>query len=105
MNKHIIQTIGLHPLVAFGMVVVDMMLFGADASGVGWFLSCVVAAALTLPCILLQRYAYRDKWITAISKGCIVGLITAIPTPLPAILTGIGGVMGMLGIARKQSDN
>lgn len=104
MNKQILQTVGLHPLVAFGMIVVDMMLFGADTTGVGWFASCFVASLLVLPCILLQRYAYKDTWLIAISKGCIVGIITAIPTPLPAVLTGIGGVLGLLGITQNYEN-
>lgn len=98
MNKRLIHALGLHPLVAFGMIVVDMMLFGSDATGVGWIASCFVGAVLTIPCVLLQKYAYKDNWIQAIAKGLIVGIITGIPTPLPSILTGVGGVMGLLAL-------
>ena len=102
MNKHIIHKIGLHPLTAFGMLAVDWMLFSADSTGVGWLISCMVAAVLVIPCILIQRYAYKDDWSIAIAKGVIVGIITAIPTPLPAIITGVGGIMGAIGSSKQN---
>ncbi len=96
MNR-LIQTFGLHPLVALGMICVDMMLFAPDATGIGWLISCIVAAVLTIPCILIQKYAYKDNWGTAIGKGMLVGILTAIPTPLPAAITATGGVLGTIG--------
>ena len=93
-----LHKLGLHPAVAFAMIIVDVMLFSADGTGVGWIISCLVAAALTIPCILFQRYAYHDNWGIAIAKGMLIGIITAIPTPLPAIITGTGGVMGAIGM-------
>lgn len=101
MNKKVIHHIGLHPLVAFGMIAVDMMLFGGEATPVGWVLSTVVAAVLVIPCIIMQRFSYKDKWIIAVAKGLFVGILTAIPTPLPALLTGIGGIMGLLSSFKK----
>ena len=83
---------------AFDVIIVDVMLFSADVSGVGWLLSCIIAAALTVPCILFQRYAYKDSWGIAIAKGMLVGIITAVPTALPAVVTGTGGVMGAIGM-------
>jgi len=96
-----IQKFGLHPLVAIAMISVDLMLFGPEwALGpVGWAVSVMVAFALTIPCILLQRFAYRDEWTVAISKGVIIGILTAIPTPLPAIVTGASGILGLIGTA------
>lgn len=99
MNRFI-QAFGLHPLSALGMICVDIMLFGADATGVGWLVSCSVAVALTIPCILIQRYSYNDNWGTAVGKGMIIGILTAIPSPLPAIITGAGGVLGTVGAVK-----
>lgn len=96
MNR-IIQTFEIHPFVALGMICVDMMLFAPDATGIGWLISCIVSAALTIPCILIQKYAYHDNWGTAIGKGMIIGILTAIPTPLPAAITTTGGVLGTVG--------
>ncbi len=33
--KSLLQSLAIHPLVAVGMVCVDVMLFGADATGIG----------------------------------------------------------------------
>ncbi len=95
--KSTLHKLGLHPLVAFVMIAVDWMLFGADITGVGWGISCAVAIALTLPVILAQKYAYKDNWGTAIAKGFIVCIITAIPTALPSVITGISGILGIIG--------
>ncbi|MBN1863308.1 MAG: hypothetical protein JW808_00240 [Victivallales bacterium] len=105
MNKYTLHTLGLHPLVALGMIVVDLMLFGPDATGVGWMVSCSIAAVLTAPCIIMQRYAYKDSWLVAISKGVILGVITAIPSPLPSLLTGIGGIAGFLRPPDDRNSN
>ena len=101
--KKFLQTIGLDPLVAFAVVAIDFMLFAPDSTGVGWVISCIVGLLLVLPCIMLQRFSFGDKWMIAIAKGVIVGILTAIPTPLPSIVTGAVGVAGLLSqINRKQ---
>ncbi len=103
--KGLIQALGLHPAVALAVVTVDWMLFGSDVTVVGWGLSCAVAMALTVPCVLFQRYAYRDNWGLALAKGIFLGIVTAIPTPLPSILTGAGGLLGLVGWRRLESHN
>ncbi len=42
------QKFGLHPLVGFGMVAVDTMLFGAESAtlGISWPISIAVAVVL-----------------------------------------------------------
>ncbi len=100
--KKLLQTIGLDPLVAFTVVAIDFMLFAPDSTGVGWVVSCMVAFLLVLPCILLQRFSFGDKWLVAIAKGLIVGILTAIPTPLPTIVTGTIGVAGLISQISKK---
>lgn len=93
---HIFHTLGLHPLVAFGMIAVDLMLFAAEGATFegSWPVSVAVGIALTIPCILIQRHGYKDPWGLAVGKGMMVGLLTAIPTPLPSVITLTGGVFG-----------
>jgi hypothetical protein len=100
---HVLRQLGLHPLVAFAMVVVDVMLIAADLATAAT-VSVLVALVLTVPCVLLQRYAYKDEWGVAIGKGMVVGLLTAIPTPLPAIVTGVGGVAGTIGMLTDNKE-
>jgi hypothetical protein len=94
--RSVFHQVGLHPLTALGMIVVDMMLFAPDATGAGWLISCIVAAVLVIPCLLLQRFAYGDSWWAAVAKAMMVGILTAIPTPLPSAITALGGVMGFI---------
>ena len=102
--KNLIKLLGLHPIVAFGMITVDMMLFAPDCTGIGWFVSCAVALFLSIPCIIIQRFEYDDEWGTAIGKGMLVGILTAIPTPLPALITGTSGVLGLIGMTTTSHE-
>jgi hypothetical protein len=102
MNKFL-QTIGLDPLVAFAVVAIDFMLFGPDVTGVGWIISCIVGLLLIVPCSMVQHFSFGDKWPAAFAKGIIVGILTAIPTQLPSVVTFSVGVAGLLSqINRKQ---
>lgn len=85
------------------MVVVDIMLTAADLVTLAT-VSVVVGLILTIPCTLLQRYAYKDEWGVAVGKGLIVGILTAIPTPLPSIVTGAGGIAGAIGLLSDRKE-
>lgn len=95
--KKLAGLLGLHPLTAVGMIAVDVMLFHTDLGIITWPISVTVATLLMIPCVIMQRFAYQDAWLIALAKSLLVGILTAIPTPLPAVLTGGGGVLGLLG--------
>jgi hypothetical protein len=101
------KTMGLHPLVGFGMLVVDWMLFAAEGSTLGgsWIVSVGIAIALTVPCILIQRYGFKDEWGFAIGKGLLIGCLTAIPAPLPSVVPFLGGVFGVLAPSKSSNSN
>ncbi len=92
------QMVGLHPFVGFGMFAVDVMLFAAETGTAGgsWLISIPVAMALSVPCILIQKYTFGDTWGAATGKGLMVGVLTAIPTALPGMFTLIGGGLGTI---------
>jgi len=92
--------VGLHPLVGFGMFAVDWMLFGPEAASLGitWPISLAVAAALAIPCILIQRYGFKEEWGLAVGKSLMVGVLTAIPSPIPSVVTFMGGAMGTVAM-------
>jgi hypothetical protein len=94
--KKICYLFGLNPLAAAGMVTADLMLFGGEAStlGASWPISVCAAIPLSLACVLIQRFSTKDPWAMAIGKGLLVGVLTAIPTPLPSILTTASGFLG-----------
>ena len=88
---------GLHPVAAAGAIAVDFMLFGATAAtlGTGWAVSIPVGVALGIAVALIQvRGSLRDDPGLAVGKGILVGLLTAIPTPLPSVLVLGAGVAG-----------
>jgi hypothetical protein len=85
---------GLDPVVAALVVSVDVMLTALDFSVIGWPVSCAVAAALMVPCFIMQRKRYGDDAGVALAKAVAVGILTAIPTPIPSVLTASAGVLG-----------
>ena len=105
--KKLSRSMGLHPLVGFGMFAIDMMLFGAETVTfeLTWPISVAVGAALTIPSILIQRHSFKDDWGAAIGKGLLVGVLTGIPTALPALVPLLGGALGtmqMLGSGEEK---
>jgi hypothetical protein len=96
------QLFGLDPRIAFLMFVVDMMLFGGNVLTFGLLLPISVAAGLVLGFVTYraQMKWYGDDRESALIKSMAVGLLTAIPTPLPAILYVPSGVLGLIHAAR-----
>jgi hypothetical protein len=99
------QMYGLHPAPASLTFIVDMMLFGGEVATFGAILPLSLAAGVVLAVItfLAQRKWYGDDGEAAFIKALIVGLLTAIPTPLPAVLYVPAGVIGLVhGLRKKQ---
>jgi hypothetical protein len=91
------QVFGLDPRIALLTVVVDTMLFGGQlvTLGTSTVLSVPAGVVLGLITYKAQRRWYGDDRESAIIKGLIVGLLTAIPTSLPGFLTIPSGVVGL----------
>ena len=92
------QTFGILPSMAFLTLVVDAMLFPVDALSLGTDLpiSCTVGAIVGLITYRAQRKWYGDDQESAALKGAVLGLLTAIPTALPAILYVPSGIVGLV---------
>lgn len=105
--KKLSQSLGLHPLVGFGMFAVDMMLFGTEVLTfeLTWPIAVAVGAALTIPSILIQKHSFGDSWGAAIGKGMLVGVLTGIPTPLPAIVPLLGGALGTMQMLNSKNES
>lgn len=109
---NICTVFGLHPLVGFGMFIIDKILFGGEAfsGGISIPISIVVGIALGFACIFIQKGGTTDNWVLSIGKGMIIGILTAIPTSImsflflpPAILGSIGLYLGNQG-GQKQIE-
>jgi hypothetical protein len=98
------QTMGLHPLVGFGMFLIDWMLFGAEGTtlGASWVISVPVSVVFASASVFIQRYGFKDDWGLAIGKSLLIGCLTAIPTPLPSVVSITGGILGLMAPQRSH---
>jgi hypothetical protein len=99
------QLLGLDPRIAFLTFIVDLMLFGGEIAtfGASIVLSAPVGVALGVIVYRAQMRWYGDDRESALIKGMIVGLLTAIPTPLPAIIYVPSGIIGLIhNLAQKR---
>jgi hypothetical protein len=101
------QVFGLDPRIVLLTTVVDTMLFGGDflTMGMSTLLSVPAGIVMGLITYKAQRHWYQDDRESAIIKGLIVGLLTAIPTSLPGFLTIPSGIVGMVHLLRKKRED
>lgn len=96
---------GIDPRVAFLTFILDIMLFGAEAGTFGTstvFFSVPAGLVLAYIAFKAQMKWYGDDRESAVIKGLILGLLTAIPTPLPAILYVPAGVLGLFHSIKRR---
>jgi hypothetical protein len=98
------QHFGLHPIPAVMTLTVNAMMFGAEAASLGALWPAALAAAVALAFITYraQKKFYGDDHEAALIKALAVGLLTAIPTGLPALLTVPSGVVGLVQTLRRK---
>lgn len=98
------QIFGIHPAIAVLTLIVDMMLFGGEIATLGAILPVSIGAGCALGMItyLGQRRWYGDDRDSAFIKALILAVLTAIPTPLPAILTVPSGILGLIHNWRRK---
>jgi hypothetical protein len=86
------------------MLIVDLMLNAGDIVSMGLLVPFSVAAGVVLGYIAYkaQMNWYGDDKESAKIKAIVVALLTAIPTPLPAILYVPAGILGVLRNARRK---
>jgi len=88
---------GLDPRVAVLTLIVDMMLNAGDLVSMGLLLPVSMAAGVVLGYVVYRAQInwYGDDQESARIKAIILGLLTAIPTPIPEILYVPAGVVGL----------
>lgn len=65
-------------------------------------LSVAAGAVLGVITYRVQKSWYRDDRESAVIKGLIVGLLTAIPTNIPAFLYVPSGILGLVHLIRGK---
>lgn len=98
------QMFGIHPAIASLALIVDLMLFGGEIATMGAILPVSIGAGAVLALItyLAQRKWYGDDKDSAAIKALTLGFLTAIPTPLPAILSLPAGIVGLFHNLRRK---
>lgn len=102
------QIFGLDPRITFLTFLLDWMLFGVE--GMSFFTSVVYVSVPAGAVLAFISYKAQMKWYgddhdSALIKGCILGLLTAIPTPLPSFLYVPAGIIGLFhGMGRRLID-
>jgi hypothetical protein len=105
------QMFGLDPRIAFLAFIVDFMLFSGGAASLAataglalpvlLFISTLAGLALGFVTKKAQMKWYGDDSETATIKGVVVGLLTAIPVGIPAIVWVPSGILGWLQNRKK----
>ena len=92
-----VRLFGLDPRIAVLTLIADMMLNAGDLVTMGLLLPVSTAAGLVLGYITYkaQINGYGDDKESARIKAFAIGLLTAIPTPLPELLYIPAGLIGL----------
>jgi hypothetical protein len=90
------QTFGVDFRIALLALVLDVMLFGGELVSFGALVifSILAGGVFGFVTYKAQRAWYGDDHDNALIKGLVMGLLTAIPTPLPMFLYLPAGVVG-----------
>jgi hypothetical protein len=96
-SRKFARRFGLHPAVASLLFTVDGMIFAADWGTLGafWPVSVVVGVVLGIITYRAQIKWYGDDKESALIKAAILTLLTAIPAPIPALLSVPAGIVGI----------
>lgn len=98
------QMFGIDPRIAVVMFVLDAMLNAGEIASMGLLVPVSLVAGVVLGYVTYraQRKWYGDDKESAKIKAMIVGLLTAIPTPLPEILYLPFGIVGLFHNLRRK---
>jgi len=97
------QLFGLDPRIAILTLLVDAMLFGGELLTMGLIIPLAILAGFGLGFITYraQMNWYGDDRESALIKAAVIALLTAIPTPLPALLYIPSAILGALHYLRR----
>ena len=92
--KGFCHAFALHPATALLTLAVDSMLFSTELAGCGLLLSIPVGLAVWRLSYRAKIDLYGDDEASAAVKSKMLGLLTAIPSPLAAVLYVPAGIIG-----------
>ena len=82
------------------------MLFGGEVASMGGIIPISICVSIVLGVItyMAQVKWYGDDKTSAVMKALILGLLTAIPTNLPAFIYGLSGLVGLVHWFKHRND-
>lgn len=102
------QLFGLDPRIAFLTLIIDMMLNAGELLSMGLLVPVSMVAGVVLGYVVYKAQInwYGDDPESAKIKALVIGLLTAIPTPIPELLYLPAGMLGVFNLIwRKQSHS
>ena len=101
------QAFGLDPRIAFLTLIIDMMLNAGDLLSMGMLLPVSIAAGIVLGYVVYKAQInwYGDDAESAKIKALVIGLLTAIPTPIPELLYLPAGLLGLFNRFWKKESH
>lgn len=102
-SRGLAAAFGLEFRAALLTIIVDVMVFGLDTVSLETLLPLGIIIATVLGFIVyrIQMESGDDKQ-QAMTKGMIIGLLTAIPAPLSPIVAVPAGLLGVVNKVRRR---
>ena len=103
-SRGVAAMFGLDARAAVLVILVDLMVFGADVISVGALLPLSIAVSGVLGVIVykIQTHWFGDDKTSALIKSLIVALLTAIPVPLSPLMALPGGLIGVVKAMKRR---
>src|SRR5215470_9064184 len=101
------QVFGLDPRIAVLTLIIDMMLNAGDLLSMGLLVPVSMFAGIVLGYVVYkaQMNWYGDDPESAKIKAIVIGLLTAIPTPIPELLYLPAGLLGVFNLVWKKQPH
>ena len=101
------QVFGLDPRIAFLTLIVDMMLNAGELLSMGMLVPVSMMAGIVLGYVVYKAQInwYGDDQESAKIKAIVIGLLTAIPTPIPELLYLPAGLLGLFNRFWKKESH
>ena len=105
-RKKLGQWLGVDPKTALLTFIVSIVLHLPDVARTGFQIPIALAggAAMGFAAYRAQIGWYQDEHPVALVKGVILGVLTALPTAIPAVFYMTAGALGLIHNIRREPD-
>ena len=88
--------LNLHPILTWGVIIIDLLLFHLEifSGGLLLFVSVIIGLILGIAGFIIQRYECRDSNYLALAKALMVFVIVSIPTSILSLVLLPFALMG-----------